>query len=53
MILVNTARYLRVNKAVGQAFIDWLVSGEGQNAIAGYKIEGQQLFFPNANMRGA
>jgi len=53
VILVNPARYLRVNKALDQAFIDWLVSGEGQNAIAGYKIEGQQLFFPNANMRGA
>jgi ABC-type Fe3+ transport system substrate-binding protein len=32
----------------GQAFIDWLLSDEGQAAIAGFKIEGQQLFFPNA-----
>ena len=52
VILVNPARYLRVKKELGQAFIDWLVSGEGQKAIAGYKIEGQQLFFPNANMPG-
>ncbi len=36
-----------------QQFIDWLISGEGQAAIAGYKIEGQQLFFPNANVPGA
>ena len=34
--------------AAGQAFIDWLVSGEGQKAIADYKIDGEQLFFPNA-----
>jgi tungstate transport system substrate-binding protein len=32
----------------GRAFIDWLVSPEGQQAIAEYKIDGQQLFFPNA-----
>jgi tungstate transport system substrate-binding protein len=32
----------------GQAFVDWLISPEGQATIAGYKIEGQQLFFPNA-----
>jgi tungstate transport system substrate-binding protein len=32
----------------GQAFIDWLVSPEGQAAIASYTIDGQQLFFPNA-----
>jgi len=52
VILVNPAR-LRANKALGQAFIDWLVSAEGQKAIAGYKVGGQQLFFPNANMPGA
>jgi tungstate transport system substrate-binding protein len=34
---------------LGQAFIDWLVSSEGQRAIADYKINGQQLFFPNAD----
>jgi tungstate transport system substrate-binding protein len=37
-----------VKKDLGQAFIDWLVSPEGQKAIANYKIEGQQLFYPNA-----
>jgi tungstate transport system substrate-binding protein len=53
VILVNPARHRRVNRASGQAFIDWLVSAEGQKAIADYKIDGQQLFFPDANMRGS
>jgi tungstate transport system substrate-binding protein len=48
VILVNPARHPSVKKEMGQAFIDWLVSGEGQQAIAGYKIGGEQLFFPNA-----
>jgi tungstate transport system substrate-binding protein len=48
VILVNPAKYPHVKKAEGQAFIDWLVSPEGQKSIADYKIEGQQLFFPNA-----
>jgi tungstate transport system substrate-binding protein len=34
---------------MGQAFINWIVSPEGQKAIADYKINGQQLFFPNAS----
>jgi tungstate transport system substrate-binding protein len=38
---------------LGQAFIDWLISADGQKAIADYKIGGQQLFFPNANVPGA
>jgi tungstate transport system substrate-binding protein len=38
-----------VKKDLGQAFIDWLVSSEGQDAIRAYQIDGQQLFFPNAN----
>jgi tungstate transport system substrate-binding protein len=42
-----------VKKDLGQAFIDWLVSPEGQKAIANYKIGGAQLFFPNANDAGA
>jgi tungstate transport system substrate-binding protein len=33
---------------MGQAFIDWVVSADGQKAIADYKINGEQLFFPNA-----
>ena len=48
VILVNPAKYPHVKKAEGQAFIDWLVSSEGQQSIASYKIEGEQLFFPNA-----
>jgi tungstate transport system substrate-binding protein len=48
VILVNPAKHPHVKKAAGQAFIDWIVSPEGQAAIAGYKIGGEQLFFPNA-----
>lgn len=48
VMLVNPAKHPNVKVAEGQAFIDWLVSPEGQKAIAGYKIDGQQLFFPNA-----
>ncbi len=48
VILVNPARYPQVKRADAQAFIDWLVSPEGQAAIADYRIGGQQLFFPNA-----
>ena len=48
VILVNPAKHPHVKKEMGQAFIDWIVSAEGQAAIAGYKIGGEQLFFPNA-----
>ena len=48
VILVNPAKCPSVKVDLGQQFIDWLLSAEGQTAIAGYKIEGQQLFFPNA-----
>jgi tungstate transport system substrate-binding protein len=48
VMLINPAKYPKVNAADGQAFIDWLVSEQGQQAIADYKIDGQQLFFPNA-----
>jgi tungstate transport system substrate-binding protein len=48
VILVNPAKHPHVKKEAGQAFVDWLVSGEGQKAIAAYKIGGEQLFFPNA-----
>jgi tungstate transport system substrate-binding protein len=47
--LVNPAKHPSVKKELGQQFIDWLISPEGQDAIAGYKISGQQLFYPNAN----
>ena len=46
--LVNPARHPGVKRESGQAFIDWLVSAEGQKTIAEYKIGGEQLFFPNA-----
>jgi tungstate transport system substrate-binding protein len=46
-MLVNPVKFPSVKKETGQAFVDWLVSAEGQAAIAGYKIDGQQLFFPN------
>ncbi|HEX6297516.1 MAG TPA: substrate-binding domain-containing protein [Burkholderiales bacterium] len=48
VILVNPAKHPHVKKDMGQAFIDWIVSREGQQAIAAYKINGEQLFFPNA-----
>ena len=53
VMLVNPEKFPSVKKEFGQAFIDWLVSTEGQTAIAGYKIEGQQLFFPNAEKKGS
>ena len=48
VILVNPDKHPNVKKELGQQFIDWLVSPEGQNAIANYKIDGEQLFYPNA-----
>jgi tungstate transport system substrate-binding protein len=53
VMLVNPAKHAHVKKELGQEFIDWLVSPEGQKAIADYKINGQQLFFPNATDTGA
>ena len=47
-IFVNPTKHPNVKKEFGQAFIDWLVSPEGQRAIADYKINGEQLFYPNA-----
>ena len=52
VMLVNPDKHPTVKKDLGQAFIDWLVSPEGQQAIAGYKIGGEQLFFPNAGQAG-
>jgi tungstate transport system substrate-binding protein len=49
VMLVNPARHPSVKKELGQQFIDWLVSAEGQKAIADHKINGEQLFYPNAN----
>jgi tungstate transport system substrate-binding protein len=48
VILVDPAKHGHVKAAEGQAFIDWLTGPEGQAAIAGFKLDGQQLFFPNA-----
>ncbi|MEP9398691.1 extracellular solute-binding protein [Mesorhizobium sp. KR2-14] len=48
VMLVNPAKHPNVKADLGQAFVDWLISPEGQQAIAAYRIGGQQLFFPNA-----
>ncbi len=48
VILVSPERYPGVKVAEGKAFIDWLIGPEGQAAIAAYRVDGQQLFFPNA-----
>jgi tungstate transport system substrate-binding protein len=53
VMLVNPSKHPNVKKDLGQAFIDWLISPEGQKAIAGYKINGEQLFYPNANDNNA
>jgi tungstate transport system substrate-binding protein len=53
IMLVNEAKHSNVKTALGQQFIDWLISPEGQQVIANYKINGQQLFYPNANEPGA
>jgi len=49
VMLVNPAKHPNVKTELGQAFIDWLISPEGQKAIANYKINGEQLFYPNAS----
>jgi len=53
VILVNPEKHKHVKKELGQAFIDWVVSPDGQKAIADYKIGSDQLFFPNAGQEGA
>ena len=53
VMLVNPAKHPAVKQQLGQQFVDWLVSAEGQGVIAGYKINGQQLFYPNASEPGA
>ena len=52
VMLVNPQRHPEVKGAQGQAFIDWLISPAGQATIAAYKIDGEQLFFPDANVPG-
>ena len=48
IIQVNPGRHPHVNAGPAKAFVDWVISAEGQAAIASYRVEGQQLFFPNA-----
>ena len=48
IILVSPDKHPNVKAGLGQQFVDWVISDEGQAAIAGYKVDGQQLFFPNA-----
>jgi len=48
VMLVNPTKHPNVKRGMGQALVDWLISTEGQKAIADYKINGEQLFFPNA-----
>jgi tungstate transport system substrate-binding protein len=49
VMLVNPERHPHVKKELGQAFIDWIISPEGQKDIADYKIDGEEVFYPNAN----
>lgn len=53
IMLVSPQRHPHVKQVDAQAFIDWVVGPEGQKAIAGYRINGQQLFFANASDTGA
>lgn len=53
VILVDPKKHPHVKAKDGQAFIDWLISAEGQRAIGDYKINGEILFFPNASQPGA
>lgn len=50
VMLVNPKKHPNIKVAEGQAFVDWLISPEGQSTIAGYKVNGQQLFFPDASV---
>lgn len=52
VMLVNPEKFPNVKKDLAQTFIDWLTSPEGQTAIADYKVDGQQLFFPNSDRSG-
>ncbi|PLX34655.1 MAG: sulfate transporter [Hyphomicrobiales bacterium] len=53
VILVNPERHKHVKAKAGQAFIDWLTGPKGQAAIAAFKVQGKQLFFPNANKQSS
>jgi tungstate transport system substrate-binding protein len=53
VILASPDRHPNVKKELGQRFVDWIVSPAGQKAIADFRIDGEQLFFPNAEQAGA
>lgn len=53
VMLVNPDKHPSVKKELGQVFVDWVISPDGQKAIAEYKINGEQLFYPNAGESGA
>jgi tungstate transport system substrate-binding protein len=53
VILVNPEKHPAVKKDLGQSFIDWLLSPEGQGSIAAYQVNGKQLFFPNAEKKAS
>lgn len=53
VILVNPEKHPTVKKDLGQNFIDWILSPEGQAAIAAYQVNGKQLFFPNAEKKAS
>lgn len=53
VMLVNPEKHPHVKVEDGASFVDWLVSAEGQEAIAGHRIDGEQLFFPNADKAGS
>lgn len=53
VMLVSSRKHMHIKTRLARAFIDWLVSPEGQSAIAGYRIGGEQLFFPNAQARNS
>jgi tungstate transport system substrate-binding protein len=52
IMLVNPAKHAHVKKDLGEKFVDWIISKEGQDAIGSYQINGKQLFFPNASPTG-
>ena len=51
IVLVNPKKHPHIKAKLGQNFVDWIISNEGQKAIASYKIRGRQAFFPNARAR--
>jgi tungstate transport system substrate-binding protein len=49
VMAVNPAKHPHVKQAQAQKFVDWVISPAGQSVVAGYKVGGEPLFFPNAN----